>query len=224
MTNITVMLVDDHAVVREGYRRLLEKTEGIQVVCEAADADQAQAQFSKFDPDIVVMDLALTGASGIEATRRILGQRPGARVLIFSMYEDLIYVTRALEAGARGYVTKASAPEVLVEAVRAVAAGREFLSREVAQALALRRGLPADDATALTLREREVLQLLLQGWSVGEIAQRLGLQSKTVANHQTAIKQKLGAENPVQLMRIAAWRGLLPGAEQPPAVPLDGGP
>lgn len=133
---VTVLLVDDHAVVCEGYRRLLELSGGIAVVGEAASATEAYEQFCRLTPDVVIMDIALPGVSGIEALRCILAHTPFARVLMFSMYEDAIFVRRALEAGAAGYLTKAAAPRVLVEAVASIAAGRRFLSPDAAQALA----------------------------------------------------------------------------------------
>ena len=212
---VTVLLVDDHAVVREGYRRLLERRGDIVVLGEAANAQDAQELFSKLSPQVVVMDIALPGISGIEAMRRILEQQPGTRVLIFSMYEDAIFANRALQAGACGYVTKASAPNVLVEAVHAVARGKKYISADVAQELAL-RNVAADSRAAdgLSAREFEVLRLLSQGRSVRDIAQTLGLNPKTVANHQSAIKQKLGADTAVQLLRIAGSLGLNPEKPQ----------
>ena len=132
---LTVLLVDDHAVVREGYRRLLEDSGRISVVGEASNAADAYQQFCRLMPGVVVMDIALPGVSGIEGTRRILAHEPSARVLVFSMYEEAIFVRRALDAGAAGYLTKASAPHVLIEAIDVVASGRRFLSPDVAQAL-----------------------------------------------------------------------------------------
>lgn len=205
---LTVLLVDDHAVVREGYRRLLEESGRITVVAEAASAAEAYQLFCNLAPSVVVMDIALPGVSGIEGTRRILAHQPLARVLVFSMYEDAIFVRRALEAGAAGYLTKASAPRVLVEAVNAVASGRRFLSSDVAQALALQPTSTAHDA--LSAREFEVLKLLVQGCTLNDIAKQLGLNPKTVSNHQSSIKQKLRAETPTQLLRAAMRLGLMP--------------
>jgi two-component system, NarL family, invasion response regulator UvrY len=206
---IMVLLVDDHAVVREGYRRLLEKRGDIAVIGEAANAADAHELFCSLSPQIVVMDIALPGVSGIEAMRRMLARAPETRVLIFSMYEDAIYANRALQAGACGYVTKASAPNVLVEAVHVVARGKKYISADVAQELAL-RSVVADTAATdgLSAREFEVLRLLVKGHPIRDIAQIMGVTPKTVANHQSAIKQKLGADSAMQLLRIAGSLGL----------------
>jgi DNA-binding NarL/FixJ family response regulator len=206
---VTVLLVDDHAVVREGYRRLLERHGDIVVVGEAADAAEAHALFCTLAPQIVVMDITLPGLSGIEAMRRMLTHEPATRVLIFSMHEDVIFARRALQAGAFGYVTKASAPGVLVEAVHTVARGKKYLSAAVAQALALRADTLDETATnGLSAREFEVLRQLVRGQSIRDIAQSMGINPKTVSNHQSVIRQKLGAESAVQLLSIAKKMGL----------------
>ncbi len=202
-----VLLVDDHAVVREGYRRLLERHGDITVIGEAADAATAHSLFCCLDPQIVVMDITLPGTSGIEAMTRMLKFKPDARVLIFSMHEDAIFARRALQAGAFGYVTKASAPNVLVDAIHAVASGKKYLSPEIAQKLALHE-FSIDQADALSACEFEVLRMLAKGHSIKEIAESMGLHPKTVANHQSAIKQKLGADTAIQLLRKANQLGL----------------
>ena len=199
---VTVLLVDDHAVVREGYRRLLERQGGTAVIGEAADAATAHSLFCCLDPQIVVMDITLPGTSGIDVMRRMMIYRPETRVLIFSMHEDTIFATRALQGGACGYVTKASAPHVLVDAVHTVAAGKKYLSPELVQKLALRdfAGAKMDE---LSTRELEVLRLLARGQNIKEIAISMGLSPKTVGNHQSAIKQKLEADTAVELLRNA---------------------
>jgi two-component system invasion response regulator UvrY len=206
---VTVLLVDDHAVVREGYRRLLERQGDIVVIGEAADAAEAHALFRKLTPQIVVMDITLPGLSGIEVMRRMLDQQPDTRVLIFSMHEEAIFAKRALQAGAFGYVTKASAPGVLVEAVHTIAGGKKYLSAAVAQALALRADtLDAAASNGLSAREFEVLRQLVQGHSINDIARSMGINPKTVSNHQSVIRQKLGADSAVQLLSIAKKLGL----------------
>jgi DNA-binding NarL/FixJ family response regulator len=204
---VSVLLVDDHAVVREGYRRLLERSPSIRVVGEAADAQAAYLAFLEYRPQVTVMDISLPGASGIEALRRIRSRDPEARVLMFSMYEDSIFASRALQAGARGYITKAAAPEALVEAVLAVARGEPYLTGRIAHDLAVR---PDQDATASNLspREFEVLRMLVAGRSLAEIAESLGLTIKTVANHQSLLRQKLGVSSALQLLQAAARLGI----------------
>jgi DNA-binding NarL/FixJ family response regulator len=206
---VKVQLVDDHAVVREGYRRLLERSCDIVVCAESAGPDQAYRDFCASAPDVVVVDIALPGASGIELTRRLLGKVSAAKVLIFSMHDEGIFVSKALDAGATGYVTKASAPEVLVEALHTVAAGRRYLSRDAMKSLAgALSDREAEAVRALSPREFEVLTMLVQGRSHDFIATRLHLSAKTVANLQSVIRQKLGAGNSAQLIRIAARCGV----------------
>jgi two-component system invasion response regulator UvrY len=155
------------------------------------------------------MDITLPGLSGIEVMRRMLDQQPDTRVLIFSMHEDAIFAKRALQAGAFGYVTKASAPSVLVEAVHTVASGKKYLSAAVAQALALRAdALDTAASNGLSAREFEVLRQLVQGHSINDIARSMGINPKTVSNHQSVIRQKLGADSAVQLLSIAKKLGL----------------
>lgn len=204
-----VLLVDDHAIVREGYRRLLEGEPSIVVVGEASDASQACQSVRALSPDVVIMDIALPGTSGIEATRRMLKEQPQLRILMFSMYDDAIYATRALEAGALGYLSKASAPEVLVQAIYTVSRGQCYVSPDVAVNVARSAAQPGkSEIDALSPREFEVLRLLVQGETVKSIGERLGLSEKTVANHQSAIREKLGARNSAQLARLAAQIGL----------------
>jgi DNA-binding NarL/FixJ family response regulator len=206
---ITVLLVDDHAVVREGYRRLLERRGDILVVGEAGNAADARSSFGALRPSLVVMDITLPGTSGIETMREMLAREPAARVLVFSMHEEAIFARRALQAGAFGYLTKASAPDVLVEAVHAVAEGRKYLSADIARKLALGEAdAEQQGAESLSGREFEVLRLLAQGRSVRQIAESLGLNSKTVANHQSAIKQKLKADTAIQLLIKANQLGM----------------
>jgi DNA-binding NarL/FixJ family response regulator len=210
---VRVLLVDDHAVVREGYRRLLERNPEIEVAAESATGEDAYRLFCELNPDVVVMDINLPGMSGIEAVRRMLAREPGAKVLVFSMHDDALFGSRALQAGARGYVTKASAPDVLVEAVTTVAAGRVYISRDIAQELALQT-VPGQDLplNALSPREFEVFRLLAEGKSVTDVARILSLSQKTVANYQSLIKQKLEADTSAQMVWIALKRGLVGSA------------
>ena len=217
---IRVLLVDDHAVVREGYRRLLERDEGLTVVGEAAAMAEALTLDAQLQPDVIVLDIALPGVSGIEVLRRLIARRPDARVLIFSMYQDGIYATHAMHAGACGYLSKASAPDLLVSAVRSVAAGSRYMSPDVQLAMTTQSATARQLANALSTRELEVLRLLAQGYGVDAIAARLGLSPKTAANHQSSIKQKLGAGSALQLILIAQQFGLIAGefARSPPQI------
>jgi DNA-binding NarL/FixJ family response regulator len=213
---ISVLLVDDHAVVREGYRRLLERDDSLVVVGEAATAADAIRFDGDLKPDVIVLDIGLPGVSGIEVLRRIVAHRPEARVLMFSMYGDGIYATRAFNAGARGYLSKASAPDLLVDAVRCVAGGGRYLSPDVEQAVTLQSSAANRLADALSTRELEVLRLLTQGYGIEQIGERLGLSPKTAANHQSSIKQKLGADSALQLILIAQKLGLISTNDQSP--------
>lgn len=201
---IRVMLVDDHAIVRSGFRRLLEQTADIVVAAEAASGEEAYQAFPGCRPEVTVMDLSMPGAGGLEAIRRILARDPQARILVYSMHEAAAFATQAMRAGAYGYVTKASAPDVLVEAVKAVYAGRAYLSPDMAQKIALESvGGERDPMQLLSAREFEVFRLLAEGRSTEEIAERLFLSHKTVANYATQVKQKLGVSTPVELLRLA---------------------
>lgn len=205
---IGVLLVDDHAVVREGYRRLLERDARLNVVGEASNAAETLRLDAQLRPDVIVLDIALPGVSGIEILRRVLSRRPDACVLMFSMFQDGIYATRALQSGARGYVSKASAPDLLIEAVRSVASGQRYVSPDVEAAMSKQKSRTSQLVEALSTRELEVLRLLTQGCGMDEIGARLGLSPKTAANHQSSIKQKLGASSALQLILIAQQYGL----------------
>jgi two-component system, NarL family, invasion response regulator UvrY len=207
---VRVVLVDDHAVVREGYRRLLERTDDITVIAEVASGEEAYRVVCELQPDVTVLDINLPGLGGIEAVRRIVARLPEAKILMFSMHEDTVFSSRALQAGARGYVTKSAAPEVLVEAVRLVAAGKLYISHEMAQELAVQM-LPGRDnpIDALSAREFEVFRLLVAGHSLQEISRILCLSYKTVANYQSNMKHKLDVSNTAQVVRIALSHGLI---------------
>jgi two-component system invasion response regulator UvrY len=201
---IRVMLVDDHAVVRAGFRRLLEQQLNCQVVAEAADAERAYKLFVEHKPDVVVLDLSMPGLSGMETIRRIIAREPAARILVFSMHEDASVAERAIQLGARGYVTKSSAPEILAAAVAEVAAGKLALSPDITQSLALLKLNGAENPlNALSAREFEIFRLLAGGYSVVAIAGLLSLSGKTVANYHSLIKQKLGIASDVELVLLA---------------------
>lgn len=207
---ISVLLVDDHAVVREGYKRLIERSLGLRVCGEASTAAGAYRAFAETRPDVTVMDVSLPDLSGIEALRHILIRFPRARVLMFSLHTEPIFAERALAAGARGYLTKGSAPELLVEAVRAVVRNDIFVSPDVsAEMEAGSEGRINDAIAMLSPREFEILRQLVNGFSVRQIAKRVSLTYKTVANYQTAIRKKLGAPTTARLLQIASRCGLV---------------
>ncbi|MGM9491360.1 response regulator [Ideonella sp. YS5] len=207
---IRVLLADDHPVVRSGYLRLLDQAGDIRVVDEAGDADAAYAAFSSARPDVLVTDLSMPGGGGLELIRRVLAREPQARVLVFTMHDGPLLVRRAFEAGARGYLTKASPPEGLVDAVRSLHAGRRYLDPDLPSNLLHRD--PLDEAArlaALSGREFEVFRLLAQGQSPRECAEALKLSAKTVSNHQTVIKDKLGVTTSAALVHLAMRHGVI---------------
>ena len=207
---IRVLLADDHEVVRAGFRRLLEQKPGIRVVAEAASGEDAYRRVAEFHPEVTVLDLTMPGMGGLEALRRILARDPEARVLVFSMHENAAFARQAMKAGARGYVTKASAAEVLVDAVLEVAAGRTYLSPDIARRIALEAVADDHDPLAvLSAREFEVLRLLAEGRGTEEIAGALFISAKTVANTASQIRQKLGVTSPLELVRLALKHGIV---------------
>jgi DNA-binding NarL/FixJ family response regulator len=198
-----VLLIDDHPIVRAGCRRLLEQTGRIDVT-EAQSGAEALELLPVCGPDVIILDLNLPDASGLDLLQTLRAQLEGARVLVFSMHEDPVFAARALELGARGYVTKNDDPETIVEALDRVAAGEVFLSHNMAQRVAL-MGLKVGDNPLhrLTHREIEVLRLLGQGKSLSEIADQLNISYRTAANIQSQIKNKLNVGTTSKLIRIA---------------------
>jgi len=201
---IRIMLVDDHAIVRAGFRRLLEQRSEFRVIAEAADAERAYALYLEHHPDVVVMDLSMPGVSGLDTIRRIIGRNADAKIVVFSMHEDASVAERAIQLGARGYVTKSNAPEVLAAAVAEVVAGRLALSPDMAQSIAmLKLSGDGNPLQALSAREFEIFRLLVSGRPAVEIAKMLNLSAKTVANYHTLIKQKLNVQSDVELVLLA---------------------
>lgn len=210
MNEIRVLLVDDHAVVRAGFTTLLRGQDDIDVVAEADSGEAALRAFVAHEPDIVILDLTLPGIGGLEVIRRIMARDGEARVLVFSMHEDVAFVEQALQAGARGYLGKSSAPEVLAEAVRAIADGNVYIDPDIAQRLAFHKTRGGDTLfQALSTREFEIFCLLAEGMSVGDIAERLSLSYKTVANYATQIRSKLEVGTPAELARLAIRHGIV---------------
>jgi two-component system, NarL family, invasion response regulator UvrY len=208
---ITVMLVDDHAVVRAGYRLLLSQSENIQVICEAERGEEACQYYLEHRPRVVVMDLSLPGIGGLAAVRRLVSRDPAAKILMFSIHDELVYVVRALDAGAKGYITKSCAPEILVEAVVKIAGGETYLEQEIAQKLAVQtvtKNVPTT-LNALSTREFDVFCLLAKGYTTREVSEELRLGYKTVANYATLIKSKLNVNTTADMARLAYQYGLI---------------
>ena len=214
VNEIGILLVDDHPVVREGYRRLLERQPGYRVVAEAETAAEAYRAYKISKPTLAIMDLSLPGPSGLEAVRHIRQWDQRARVLVFTMHQGAAFALKAFEAGALGYVTKSSVPEELVRSVAVVAAGGQAVSADIAQELAVERlsgkRSPLDE---LGPREVEVLQLVASGMSTDAIATALNLSPKTIQNYHYGVKAKLSARNDAHLVWLAIEAGLIePGA------------
>lgn len=202
---IRILIADDHAIVREGYRSLLEKQPGMVVIAEAADGTAAINRCREDLPDVVIMDLSMPNLGGLEAIARLRQRFPTLRILVFSMHENPMFAIKATQAGASGYVTKSSTPDVLIRAVREVHEGRHALSPDIAQALALSKlGGEHEALAALSVREFEILRMLVEARSTDAIAETLHVSPKTVANCHYQIKKKLGVSTDIELVRLAA--------------------
>ncbi len=210
---IRVLLADDHPVVRSGYRRLLEQAGDIAVVAEAATGEAAYTLLLADPPDVLVTDLSMPGGGGLALIRRAVQRALATRILVFSMHDGAALVRQAFDAGARGFLTKASAPDSLVDAVRALHTGRRYLGADLPAALLERD--PVQEAArlaALSGREFEIFRLLAQGRSAADCAGALCLSPKTVANHQTLIKEKLGVATSAALVHLAIRHGVISSA------------
>jgi DNA-binding NarL/FixJ family response regulator len=211
---IKVFLADDHAVVRDGLRLILEAQEDIKVVGEAADGHQAVGQVLKLKPDIVIMDIAMPGLNGIEATQQILDSCPSVKVLILSIHSSTEYISRALKAGALGYILKESAGKEVVKAVKTVYLGQRYLCRKISEAVIgdyinLQEGAPGrSPLNRLSPREREVLQLVTEGKTTKEIGQMLLLSPKTVDTYRSRLMVKLGITDVPGLVKFAIQHGI----------------
>jgi len=202
---ISVLLVDDHALVRRGFRRILEDEEDITVEGEASDGEEAVRMAKQLKPNVIVMDCALPGMNGLAATRKILEQDPKAAVLMLSMHSEDTWVRQSLEAGARGYMLKNAVDLELITAIRRIAAGEEVLGPQIAR----RSNLKGERETGLTVRELEVLQLIVAGLSNKEIASQLNLSANTVAVHRANIMDALGIHKTAELVVYAIRNGLV---------------
>jgi len=208
MDLIRILLVDDHPIVREGYRRLLGRQPGFSVVAEAGDGEAALTAFAEHRPDIVLMDLSMPGGGGFAAVEALLARDSQARIIVVSMHQGAIFARKAMAAGARGFVSKSSPPDELVRAISTVVSGRRVLSADMAQEFA-RTSFETDDFAGLTPRENEILLLLARGMNGRAIALNLGLSSKTVQNNLSQIRAKLGASGDADLVLKAQRAGFV---------------
>ncbi len=206
----TIVLVDDHAVVRAGVRRLLEQEPLFEVIGEAENGEKAYQIFGELKPDVMVMDLSMPGMGGLEAIRRILMRYEKAKILVLSMHEDLSFANQALKLGAKGYLIKNTLADDLVKSIETVSNGEVFLGAEIAKKMAIQSiSGDKDPIHELSAREFEIFRLLAEGLDIDAIASTLNISSKTVSNYQTMIKQKLDINSPVELIRYAIKTGVI---------------
>jgi len=220
MTKIKVLVVDDHAMFRQGIRALLEGYDDVEVVGEATEGREAIEKVHQLAPQVVLMDIAMPVMGGLEATRRIKKERPDVKVLVLTQYEDSEYILSLIKAGAKGYISKAATAAELVSAIRTIYKGESFLYPSAATTLIeeflIRAGEEKNEYERLTDREREILQLVAEGRTNREIADRLFVSVKTVLRHRTNIMEKLGFHNRTELIKYAISKGLIemPGKMQ----------
>jgi DNA-binding NarL/FixJ family response regulator len=210
-----IVIADDHAIVREGLKRIVSTGGEFEIVGEAGDGDEVMRLVRALEFDVLVMDLSMPGRSGMELIRLVKAEKPKLRILVLSMHQEVQYAVRAIKSGASGYLTKESAPTLLEQALRKVAAGGAYISAEVAEQLALGAMPGGEKAPHETLsdREFEVFRLLVAGESVTEIGGKLHLSAKTVSTHKSNLMQKLGIQNAADLVRYAIKHGL--GDQEP---------
>ena len=210
MSQINVMLVDDHAVVRMGFKMLLESASEIRVIAEAENGEAGIKGYMEHKPDVVVMDITMPGMGGMEAIERILAKDSNAKILVLSAHEDSVHPKRVLNAGAMGYLTKRSAAEELIKAIRTVAGGKKYIEASVAQQMAIQQlSGEQNPVDVLSEREFEVFMSLAKGKTTNEIAETLFLSPRTVGTHLYNIKQKLNANNSAEIALIAMRSGLI---------------
>ena len=207
---IRIVVADDHAIVREGLKRIVSSINDMEVAGEAADSAEVMQHVRTLAFDVLMLDLSMPGRSGMELVRQVHAEKPKLRILVLSMHQELQYAVRSIKSGASGYLTKESAPALLEQAIRQIAGGGAFVSADVAQQLAL-SAMPGAAVAAhesLSAREFEVFQLLVAGVSVTEAGARLNLSAKTVSTHKANLMHKLGLHNPSELIRYALKHGL----------------
>ncbi len=210
LNSVRIMLVDDHAVVRAGVRRLLEQDSKFSVIAEAESGERAYQIFGEHLPDVTVIDLSMPGMGGMESIKRIVARYPTAKIVVLSMHENVAFASQALKAGAKGYVTKSGLADELANAIEWVVSGQTYLGSELSNKMALQlHNAEGDPMQALSAREFEIFRMLVDGVDLNKIATTLNISLKTVANYQTTIKQKLGVSSPVEMVRLAIRCGLI---------------
>jgi two-component system, NarL family, invasion response regulator UvrY len=207
-----VMLVDDHAVVRAGIKRLLEQESQFTVVAEADSGERAYVLFGEFLPDICVMDISMPGMGGLEAIKKIIARYPNAKLLVLSMHENAAFANQAIKAGAKGYLAKNGLAEELINALDSLVKGDVYINASIAKKIAIESLSKEQDLLhQLSAREFEIFRMLCEGEETNQIANLLNISIKTVANYQTTIKQKLGINNTVEMVRLAIRYKLIEG-------------
>ena len=213
MPRLRILVADDHTIVRQGLVSILKAAEEFEVVGEAADGSEAVEKALEIKPDVVVLDVSMPRLNGLEAARRIHKALPESRILVLTMHDDEEYVLKMVRAGASGYLVKDGAATELVAALRALGAGQGYFGPQAAKALAEgyqgNKPIAEDPYARLTAREREVFQLLVEGCTNAQVADKLSISFKTVDNHRTHLMEKLGVHSPIELFRFAAKHGLM---------------
>jgi len=214
-TPINIILVDDHAIVRAGFRMLLATEDSINVIAEAERGEQACQLYSELQPDVMVLDLSMSGIGGLETIRRICHRDSNAKILVFSVHDESVYIDRAINAGAKGYISKNAHPDSLIEAIQSVAAGELYIEQGLLkQAMPSNEPLPSGDdykaiIESLSAREFDVFLLLAKGYTAHKIADELCLGYKTIANYGTQVKSKLKVSTAAELVHIAILLGMI---------------
>lgn len=210
MNNIRILLVDDHAIVREGYKALINGQPTLDVIAEASSGEEAYVMYRELQPDLVLLDLSLPGQSGLATLVKIKQNNVDARVLIFSMHQNSAFALKALKAGSRGYITKSSTPDELLKAITDVMQGKVALSSDIAHLLAVKQVVGDSSPTEkLTIREFEIFRMLVEGATKIQIAETLNISHKTVSNSHYIIKKKLDVHTDLELFRVALDMNLI---------------
>lgn len=207
---INVVLVDDHAIVRTGFRLLIENSNDIRVIAELDSGEAINQKVLELKPDVIVMDLSMPGMGGLEAIRRIKAKNPAIKILVFTMHDSTAFVEQALEAGAKGYITKNNAPKVLLEVIRKIFGGGTYIDEKLADRLSMKENIGSGKPLGnLSRREFQIFCKFAEGRNANEIAEDLSLSVKTVANYQTQIKEKLGITSTADLVKLAIANGII---------------